>query len=53
MEKRKYEFYTLSSSEDTENIRYVGVTCVGIGQRLSQHKHVARNESKRSTPVAK
>jgi hypothetical protein len=54
MEKeRKYIFYTLSSSENIDDIRYIGVTCKSLNSRLSQHKYVARNPKKRSTPVAK
>ena len=53
MQSKKYVFYTLTSSKNTEDVRYVGVTTRTIQQRLSQHKYVARNDKKRSTPVAK
>ena len=54
MDKEKnYVFYTLSSKEDEENIRYIGVTTTSLGVRLSQHKYVAKNSKKRSTPIAK
>lgn len=51
--EKKYVFYTLSSSEDVDNIRYVGVTTRLLSQRLSQHKYVAKKSEKRSTPVSK
>lgn len=51
--EKKYVFYTLSSSDNRENIRYVGVTCVSLNGRLSQHKYVANHKDKRSTPVSK
>lgn len=50
---KKYVFYTLSSEKDVDNIRYIGVTTRSLSQRLSQHKYVAKNFEKRSTPVAK
>ena len=50
---KKYVFYTLSSEEEVDNIRYIGVTTISLNQRLSQHKHVAKYEKKRTTPVAK
>lgn len=53
MENKIYEFYYLSSSEFPDKPRYVGVTCAGLSVRFSQHKYVARNSKKRSTPVAK
>jgi len=53
MQNEKYVFYTLTSSKNIEDVRYVGVTVRSLQQRLSQHKYVARNEKKRSTPVAK
>lgn len=54
MEKqRKYVFYTLSSEKDVNNVRYVGATCTSLGGRLSQHKYVAKDPKKRSTPVSK
>lgn len=51
--ERKYKFYTLSSSETPEQVRYVGVTCRELNQRLSQHKHTGKSSKKRNTPVAK
>lgn len=50
---KKYVFYTLSSEEDVNNIRYIGVTTRSLSQRLSQHNYVAKNREKRSTPVSK
>lgn len=50
---KKYVFYTLSSEKEVDNIRYIGVTTRSLNQRLSQHKHVAKYEKKRTTPVAK
>lgn len=52
-ELRKYVFYTLSSEEDIDNIRYIGVTCRNLKARLSQHKYTAKNPDKRTTPVSK
>lgn len=52
-EEKKYVFYTLSSKEDVNNIRYVGVTTGKLNNRLSQHKYTAKNPDKRTTPVAK
>ena len=53
MQSKKYVFYTLISTKNIEDVRYVGVTTKTIQQRLSQHKYVASNPKKRSTPVAK
>lgn len=53
MEEKIYKFYTLSSEENLENIRYVGVTINKLNERLSKHKHTGKNPKKRSTPVAK
>lgn len=35
MEEKIYSFYTLSSSNDEDNIRYVGVTSKTINSRFS------------------
>ena len=54
MEKeKKYVFYTLSSEENINNVRYVGVTTRPLKTRLAHHNYVARNPDKRSTPVSK
>lgn len=48
-----YYFYTLTSSDDPENIRYVGVTTNKLTQRLSGHRYNAIYPNKRSQPVHK
>lgn len=54
MEKeKKYVFYTLSSEENINDVRYVGVTTRPLKTRLAHHNYVARNPDKRSTPVSK
>lgn len=53
MENKKFQFYVLSSSEDPENIRYVGVTTKQINERFSQHKYCANHLEKRGLPVHK
>lgn len=51
--QKLYYFYTLSSSANSSNIRYVGVTTCKLSQRLSGHKYCALHKDKRSTPVHK
>lgn len=51
--QKLYYFYTLSSSANPSNIRYVGVTTCKLSQRLSGHKYYALHKDKRSTPVHK
>ena len=53
MENKKFQFYVLSSSEDPENVRYVGVTTKKINERFSQHKYCAMHPEKRGLPVHK
>lgn len=51
--KKLYYFYTLSTTKDISNIRYVGVTTRTLKQRLSGHKYCALHKNKRSTAVHK
>lgn len=51
--QNKYHIYVLSSSEDPENIRYVGVTSKKVSERFSQHKYCANHSEKRGLPVHK
>ena len=54
MEKQKiYYFYILFSEENPLDIRYVGVTQVGIKKRFYQHKYCATHKNKRGLPVHK
>lgn len=48
-----YRFYVLSSSDDPENIRYVGTTTRTIKQRMCGHKYNATHKEKRVQPVHK
>ena len=48
-----YNFYVLSSSEDEENIRYVGVTTLTVQKRFYGHKYCAKHDDKRCLPVHK
>ena len=54
MENKIYRFYTLSSSDEPERVRYVGVTQSTIKNRFQEHKGRARgNPKRRSQPVHK
>lgn len=53
MEERTYVFYTLSASDDPNNIRYVGTTCRTVAQRFRGHKYCAMHKEKRGLPVHK
>jgi predicted GIY-YIG superfamily endonuclease len=48
-----YNFYVLTSEDDPENIRYVGVTTKKVTERFSQHKYCALHKEKRGLPVHK
>lgn len=48
-----YNFYTLSSSENPEEIRYIGTTTKTVQQRFYHHKYNALHSNRRSTPVSK
>lgn len=48
-----YSFYTLSSTEFPDEIRYVGVTSKTVQERFHHHKYTALHEDRRSTPVSK
>lgn len=50
---RIYNFYTLSVSTDSENVRYVGVTTRKVSERFYGHKYCAMHEDKRGLPVHK
>lgn len=41
------EIYTLSSSANEDDIKYVGITISGLNNRLYKHKSVARAEIKK------
>lgn len=48
-----YQFYVLSSSNEPNNIRYVGVTTVSLQRRLIQHRNKAKSAKYRMLPVHK
>lgn len=52
-EEKTYLFYTLSASDDPDNIRYVGTTCKTIEQRFRGHKYCAIHKERRGLPVHK
>lgn len=48
-----YHFYTLSSSENLSEIKYIGVTTTTLKRRLIQHRYCAKHQDKRGLPVHK
>ena len=48
-----YNFYTLSASNEPDNVRYVGVTTKTVTQRFYGHKYCAKYSEKRGLPVHK
>lgn len=53
MDSKIYSFYTLESSIDPGNVRYVGTTSRTIDERFRQHKYCATHSEKRGLPVHK
>lgn len=51
--EKTYVFYTLSASDDPNNIRYVGTTSLTVAQRFRGHKYCAMHKEKRGLPVHK